>query len=71
MAGLSALTLSDRAYYGVFPLQGKLLNVKKASEPQIKQNEQINQLKNILGLENGEDCKNLKYGQVMIMTDQV
>ena len=63
-----------RDKFGVFPLRGKLLNTRDASTKQISENAEINQLKQILGLQIGEDysgknlCK-LRYGKIMVMTD--
>lgn len=73
MAGLSVV---GRDYYGVFPLRGKLLNVREASPKQITENAEINNLKKILGLKQGEkydkesSVKSLRYGHLMIMADQ-
>ncbi|XP_057524513.1 DNA topoisomerase 2 isoform X1 [Amaranthus tricolor] len=73
MAGLSVV---GRSYYGVFPLRGKLLNVREASAKQITENAEINYLKKILGLKQGEkydkenSVKMLRYGHLMIMADQ-
>lgn len=70
---ISGLSVVGRDKYGVFPLRGKLLNVREASTKQITDNTEITNLKKIIGLETGKDYKNLKslrYGRVMIMTDQ-
>lgn len=70
IAGLSEV---GRDYYGVFPLRGKVMNVKDARMDKIGQNEEIANLKKILGLEQGKDYKDLsslRYGRIMIMTDQ-
>ena len=71
MAGISVV---GRDYYGVFPLRGKLLNVREASHKQIMENAEIQNIKQILGLQHGkqyESVKSLRYGHLMIMTDQV
>ena len=70
---ISGLSVVGRDKYGVFPLRGKLLNVRDASVKQITDNSEITNLKKIIGLESGKEYKNLKslrYGKVMIMTDQ-
>ena len=70
IAGLSEV---GRDFYGVFPLRGKLLNTRTASFSQISKNEEINNIKKILGLQTGSNYKYLKelrYGKIMIMTDQ-
>ncbi|KAJ9529194.1 hypothetical protein QJQ45_007900 [Haematococcus lacustris] len=70
---ISGLSVVGRDHYGVFPLRGKLLNVRDASAAQISGNAEIQNLKQILGLQHGkvyEDAKSLRYGHLMIMTDQ-
>ena len=70
---VSGLSVIGRDTYGVFPLRGKVLNVKEASQTQIMNNSEITNLKKILGLVAGKaykDTKSLRYGKVMIMTDQ-
>lgn len=69
---ISGLGVIGRDYYGVFPLKGKLLNVRDASAKQLSGNEEITNIKQILGLQNGKlykDAKELRYGHVMILTD--
>ncbi|KAI4157081.1 MAG: hypothetical protein L6R39_000795 [Caloplaca ligustica] len=59
--------------FGVFPLRGKLLNVRDATVDQISKNAEIQNIKNFLGLKHKTeytDCKSLRYGHLMIMTDQ-
>ena len=59
--------------FGVFPLRGKLLNVRDASIDQISKNSEIQSIKQFLGLQHKKeytDCKGLRYGHIMIMTDQ-
>jgi DNA topoisomerase-2 len=70
LAGRSVL---GNNYCGVFPLRGKLLNVREASTTQITNNKEIENLKKILGLKQNmkyENVNSLRYGQMMIMTDQ-
>lgn len=58
---------------GVYPLRGKLLNVRDASIDQISKNEEIQNIKKFLGLQHKKeyaDTKGLRYGHLMIMTDQ-
>ncbi|CAL5411353.1 unnamed protein product [Camellia sinensis] len=53
---------------------GKLLNVREASHKQIMENAEIHSIKQILGLQHGkqyDSVKTLRYGHLMIMTDQV
>ena len=70
---ISGLKVVGRERYGVFPLKGKILNVKDATMDKKTKNEEITRIKRILGLEHGKrytDIKQLRYGRVMIMTDQ-
>lgn len=70
---LSGLSQDQRKYYGVFPLKGKVLNVKDTAVRKIEQTEEIANLKKIVGLESGKeyaDVKSLRYGRILIMTDQ-
>ena len=71
---ISGLSVVGRDHYGVFPLRGKLLNVREASPKQLMDNAEINALKQILGLQQGKEytkatCKELRYGRVLILTD--
>jgi DNA topoisomerase-2 len=73
---VSGLGVVGRDYYGVFPLKGKLLNVREASHAQIMKNEEIQNVTKILGLTFGKtytdasSLRSLRYGHLMIMTDQ-
>lgn len=70
---VSGLGVIGRDFYGVFPLKGKLLNVREASHAQIIKNEEIQNITKILGLTYGktyDDTSSLRYGHLMIMTDQ-
>lgn len=70
IAGLSEV---GREQYGVFPLRGKLLNVLDITGSKIAGNEEITNLKKIIGLETNkkyDDVKSLRYGKIMVMTDQ-
>ena len=54
--------------------QGKLLNVREASFKQLKENREIQNILRILGLQINDkvqDTRGLRYGSLMIMTDQV
>ncbi|KAI3322171.1 type II DNA topoisomerase [Xylariaceae sp. AK1471] len=63
----------DPDRYGVFPLRGKMLNVRDASIDQISKNAEIQNIKQFLGLKHKQvytDTKSLRYGHLMIMADQ-
>lgn len=71
---LSGLSVVGRDLYGVFPLRGKLLNVRDANNQQIMANQEISNIKQIIGLKHGKkytSVDELRYGKLMIMTDQV
>lgn len=71
MAGLQII---GRDQYGVFPLKGKPLNVKdEANMKKVATNEEIGNIKKIMGLETGKkyaDTESLRYGKILILTDQ-
>ncbi|KAL7421894.1 DNA topoisomerase 2 [Cryptotrichosporon argae] len=70
---VSGLGVVGRDHFGVFPLRGKLLNVREANHDQIVKNVEIQHIKQILGLKHGQDYSttdSLRYGHLMIMTDQ-
>jgi DNA topoisomerase-2 len=74
---ISGLTSEDRNTIGVYPMKGKILNVRGEPVKRISENKEIAEIKKILGLETGkkydsiEDVnKCLRYGKVLFMTDQ-
>jgi DNA topoisomerase-2 len=74
---VSGLSSSDRNIIGVYPMKGKILNVRGEQTKKITENKEIAEIKKILGLESGKEYKNmddvaksLRYGKVMIMCDQ-
>ena len=72
-SAITGLKVVGREKWGVFPLRGKLLNVKDISQEKFNKNEELTNIKKILGLEQGKvykDLKSLRYGRVMVMADQ-
>lgn len=74
---VSGLSSDDRNTIGIYPLKGKLLNVRGENVTKIYANKEITDLKKILGLENGKSYdtieevhKSLRYGKIMILCDQ-
>jgi DNA topoisomerase-2 len=74
---VSGLSSSDRNTIGIYPLKGKLLNVRGEKAMKISENKEIGDIKKILGLETGRNYatmadvnQNLRYGKIMFMTDQ-
>jgi len=58
--------------YGVMSLKGKFLNLRDASITQLIGNEEINNIKQIIGLKQDKvykDTSELRYGKVMMLTD--
>jgi len=73
---ISGLSSEDRNIIGVYPLKGKLLNVRGEPSKKISENKEITEIKKILGLETGKEynpelvASCLRYGKVLFMTDQ-
>jgi len=78
MAGIvSGLKSEDRNLIGIYPLKGKVLNVRGATRDVLEKNRELADLIKVLGLEIGRNYqdindihKRLRYGKIMIMTDQ-
>lgn len=69
-AGLGRILLSQTfKYNGLFPIRGRLLNVRNASAKQIASNAEIQSLLRILGLKIGEKATNLRYGGLVCLVD--
>lgn len=75
-AGGTAKQGRDRSYQAILPLRGKILNVEKAMEHKIYENEEIRNMYTALGVTVGtvEDPKGLnltklRYHKLIIMTD--
>jgi DNA topoisomerase II len=70
---MSGLNVVGRDYYGVFPLKGKLLNVRDETPMNIAKNKEITAITKIMGLEHKkvyDSTKGLRYGRIIILTDQ-
>ena len=77
--GLSASTYavtglgkSGRQKYGILPLKGKMLNVRGQTSTKINANNEITELKKIIGLKSGHkytSLNELRYGGIIILTD--
>ena len=77
----AGFNIIGRDTHGIFPLRGKLLNVRDATLKQIANNAEINYIKEIMGLQffkkgtkqkmvYNKDLTGLNYGRIMIMCDQ-
>lgn len=68
VAGLGAV---GRERFGVYPLRGKLLNVRTASAKQKQNNKVLNHIAKAMGLHKGaSSLRDLRYGSIMLMCDQ-
>ena len=76
VAGLSEV---GRDYYGVFPLRGKIQNIRGLTNQRILNCQILNTIKTIIGLQTNKSYKKeyektqkwpLRYGKILLMTDQ-
>ena len=73
---VSGLSREDRNIIGVYPMKGKIMNTRGEAVKKISENNEIKEIKQILGLEVGrkytlDDVKyRLRYGKIIFMTDQ-
>ncbi len=70
-AGGSAKQARERTTQAVLPLKGKILNVASATSVKMLQNQEINDLKQAMGLDESKSksIDNLRYNKIIIMTD--
>lgn len=70
---VSGMSVVGNDYYGVFPLRGKLLNVRDVSRTALTANKELANIRTIMGLtlaDKEPKVESLRYGHLMIMTDQ-
>lgn len=73
---VSGLSTEDRNTIGVYPMRGKLFNVRGETQKRILDNKEIHEIKQILGIETGKEYtletvkSRLRYGKLLFMTDQ-
>lgn len=74
MTGISSIPKGNDLY-GVFALKGKVINATNNTELKVNDNEEVKQLKKVLGLRHGTDYrieanyKTLRYGKVWLLCD--
>ena len=73
---ISGLSREDRNIIGVYPMKGKMFNIRGENISKISENKEIAEIKQILGLEHGKEYSindvntRLRYGKLLFMTDQ-
>ena len=74
---ISGLSKEDRNYIGVYPMKGKMFNVRGEALKRINENKEIVEIKQIIGLVTGKEYNSpddikaqLRYGKLLFMTDQ-
>ena len=73
---VSGLSKDDRNFIGVYPMKGKMFNVRGEAVKRIAENHEIAEIKQIMGLETGREytlelvASKLRYGKILFMTDQ-
>jgi len=74
---VSGLSKEDRNTIGVYPLRGKLINARDAQKSKLNANNEITEIKKIMGLESNRQYKSkkeieesLRYGRIVLLTDQ-
>jgi DNA topoisomerase-2 len=73
---ISGLSREDRNIIGVYPMKGKMFNIRGENISKISENKEITEIKQILGLEHGKEYSandvstKLRYGKLLFMTDQ-
>jgi DNA topoisomerase-2 len=72
---VAGLSIIGRDNWGIFPLRGKMLNIREATQQQLLKNEEVLNIKKIMGLstakkyESEEEFLTLRYGSIVILAD--
>ncbi|KAF0991154.1 hypothetical protein HZS_788 [Henneguya salminicola] len=73
---VAGVAVVGRDKYGVFPLKGKVLNIRETAMSNVLKNKEIESLVKIIGLDfkkkydDDSTISTLRYGKIMFMTDQ-
>jgi DNA topoisomerase-2 len=67
----SILGARDPKLHATFPLRGRPINVSASSFAKVKENEEFENIRNLIGLKYGEpaDIVNMNFGQIIIASD--
>ncbi|ASV44212.1 DNA topoisomerase II [Salicola phage SCTP-2] len=64
------MSVRDKKYHGIYPLKGKLINVRRKKEMEIVENNECKDIMSILGLTIGESApKKMPYSKIYITAD--
>lgn len=71
---VNGLEIIGNEKYGVFPIRGKMLNVRDATPQKVLANAEIKKIKQIIGLKqnvvyNKDNIDKLRYGGIFLLTD--
>lgn len=73
---VSGMSEIDQDYYGIYPVKGKILNVREATHKQRLENSVIQDIIKVIGLRDPgkkvytkENIKELRYGKIISLTD--
>lgn len=69
-AGLEKLSDEEKRHYGLYSMRGKILNVSDATVGKVTGNDVITDIVNALGLTYDDNNNKMRYGTILIMTDQ-
>ena len=70
---MSGIEYLGRDLYGVYPLRGKVINVREMTNKMVMENYELSSIVKIVGLAFGKtytDTESLRYSSIMIMADQ-
>lgn len=70
---MNGLQVVGQEFFGVYPLRGKVVNVRNVAPEELAKNAEYVALKQIIGLQEGveyTDASQLRYGKLLVMTDQ-
>lgn len=66
----STFILVRQSYHAALPLRGKVLNVSGCSDKEVLENKELQNIMAAVGLKLHKPAENLRYGKIVILTDQ-